>query len=189
MAGSLNEVILTADRLATLKPCERCGKAFNRPAAPSTAQWESRRFCSKHCAGMRRRAKDEEILGLYRGGRSTGEIAPLVGISATHVARIVRAAGITRSATERQKLSHSRPEVRERNSLSHQGRPCPEYVKERLRKRTGSAHPSWRSGLTIDGGYIAFTASPANGEHARIVMDHADHNRLHALKNKLGVKR
>jgi hypothetical protein len=45
--------------------------------------------------------------------------------------------------------------------------PCPDNVKEALRLNIGSKNANWRSGLTIEQGYLAFTASQANGEHAR----------------------
>lgn len=153
--------------MSDVKPCQRCGKHFNRPARLSAAQWGGRQYCSKRCSGLRRKAKDSEIITLYEGGLSCEEIAPLVGVSATQVGRIVKSTADMRTRSEALKLSHNRPEVREKISAAKKGVPCPDAVRLALAARVGSKNHNWRSGLTMtSGGYLSFTASPANGEHA-----------------------
>ena len=158
MAGSVNKDV---------KPCARCGARFIRPAKYSHAQWETKRFCSHRCAGMKRKVSDHEIRTLYAAGKSSTEVAALTGISAAHVLRIVRAYGETRSAIEAHALAASKPEFKAKISRAHKGRSCPEHVKEILRGIVGPQHHSWGGGIQISlGGYLCFTSSPANGVHA-----------------------
>lgn len=147
------------------RECEHCGATFTRPRKISGAQWAGRRFCSKACAGIRRTMSADEILSGYESGLSTFQIADLAGVSGTQVARVVNEVGEIRTASERIRLSHARPEVRAKMAATVRP-PCPESVKETLRARVGSKNHNWRSGLTMAGGYMAFSASAANGEHA-----------------------
>lgn len=209
-----------------MKSCARCGKHFARPEGLSSKQWSGRVFCSRSCGATTRKVKDVEIVSLYRSGLSCSEIAPLVGLSAGHVGRLVKSNGVTRSASDRQKLSHARPEVARKMSAAASGRPCPQHVKDALALRVGPRNHNWISGLTQSAqGYLVFTNSAANGVNAgralhvvvaewaagrRIregevvhhrdenklnnhpdnlkIIDHGEHNRMHAIKNGLGLK-
>lgn len=161
-----NTILRIGHRTDATKSCVRCGAHFHRNKNDSKTQWAGRMFCGRRCGAMKRKASDHEIRSLYRGGLSTSEVAELTGITATHVGRIVSAYGEIRSASERQKISTSRPDVRAKMGLANRGKACPEHVKAILRKRTGSKNHNWRSGLTMSpGGYLSFTTSPSNGEH------------------------
>ena len=189
------------------KECIRCNVSFGRHPSFSHTQWEDQRYCSRKCAATKRAQSDEEIISLYQSGRSATDIAASIGLSQVQVSRIVRAHGVARSASEYQKLSHSRPEVRAKLSVANTGRKCREHVKVILRQRFGPKHQSWRSGLTKQvGGYLAFTDSRANGAHAgrylhQIVAEwklkrplkpdevvhHIDHNKLNNDPDNLAV--
>lgn len=148
------------------KPCAKCGKRFERGPKYSDRQWEDRQFCSKRCAATRRKMSDHEIVSIYKSGHSSTEISEISGVSAAQVLRVVRRHIPTRSASENKKLSHSRERTRARLSAAARGKPCPEHVKEVLRNNIGSKNAQWRNGLCVVSGYLAFTASPANGEHS-----------------------
>lgn len=150
------------------KPCERCGENFEKDPRISMARWEKRKFCSKKCAGMRRSVSDNEIITLYEGGLSSVEVGELAGLSSTHIVRVIKGAGMqVRSQSEALTISHARPWVREKMSNNRAGIPCPESVKETLRQRIGPKNHNWRAGLTMQqDGYLIFSTSPANGEHA-----------------------
>jgi hypothetical protein len=151
-----------------MKHCKRCGVAIFKSPEISMAQWKSRMFCSKRCGGLRRLLTDDEIAELYRTGQSTGQISMMIGVSAVQVARVIRRKGITRTPKERQKLAQSQPGRRERNAEVQRGRQCPENVKDTLRQLVGPLNANWRSGIAIGKmGYLCFTASSANGAHAR----------------------
>jgi hypothetical protein len=143
---------------------------------------------------------------LYTMGMSSSEIAVLFNLSGVHVARIVRKFGYIRTASERQRLSHSRPAVKAKLSKASKGRPCPEHVKQALRERTGANNHNWGSGLTISNGYVCYTASPENGSNAgklfhravvevklgrtlarHEVVHHIDHNPLYNHPSNLRV--
>lgn len=150
-----------------MKSCLRCGKHFSKPAGYSVTQWEGKRFCSKRCGALKRRVSDIEIQGLYERGNSSNDIASLFGLSGTHVLRILRSAGCDiRGLSESMKISHNRPEVKTKFVIASTGRKLPESAKETLRSRIGPLNHNWRSGLTVSGGYLQFTSSEANGEHA-----------------------
>lgn len=150
-----------------IKSCARCGKHFARLGARSNKQWEDRQFCSKTCAATKRKVKDAEIVSLYRSGLSCSEIAPLVGLSCGYVGRVVKINGATRSASERLKLSHARPEVARKLSAAASGKPCPPHVREILSLRVGPKNHNWVSGLTLSAqGYLVFSNSSANGANA-----------------------
>ena len=149
-----------------VKACTRCGKHFTRPAKYSSTQWQGKTFCSRRCAALKRKVPDVEIASLYSRGESSTQIAELFGLSGTHVLRILRAAGVViREASENKRLSHSRPEVRQKLSEAATGRALPESAKQTLRERIGSKNHNWVSGITVSvGGYLQFTTSVANGE-------------------------
>lgn len=149
------------------KVCRRCDNTFVRKRTYFDSYWKRLVYCSRRCAATRRYISENEICRLYVNGASTTEISLMAGISGKSVAMIVRKYKLTRSAHDRQVLAKSKPELRKRMSLLARGRPCKETVKDTLRKRTGSKNHNWRSGLTISQGYICFTASRANGAHAR----------------------
>ncbi|WP_366520181.1 HNH endonuclease signature motif containing protein [Chelatococcus sp.] len=150
----------------TFRTCERCGLSYSRPDRISNAQWASRRFCSHRCASFKRSVRDEDILEMYWSGMSCTEIAVKLSLAQPTISRIIRSLGATRSPSERLKLSHKREDVREKLSRASKGRRCSDSTKAILRARIGASNHNWRSGLTMTGGYIAFTASPANGAHA-----------------------
>jgi hypothetical protein len=88
-------------------------------------------------------------------------------ISAAHVLRILRENGVkTRPASENKKLSHSRPATKAKLSAASTGRLHTESAKKKLSDITGPDHPLWRGGITMNGGYLIFTDSKANGAHA-----------------------
>lgn len=150
------------------KECACCGVGFGRPRKLSATQWANRRFCSRRCAALKRDDDDQIIVDRYLAGESAGQIAAAIGLTNTQVARIIKPFGVTRSASERQKLNHARPEVRQKMSLAKAGRPCPEHVKEILRQIFGPRHPLWKGGVTHQSaGYPTYTASRANGDKAR----------------------
>ena len=149
-----------------IKPCIRCGKQFSRPVKYSGPQWEARKHCSRSCAATKRRMPDNEIVSIYLAGHSSEEIAKTAGVSPTQILRVLRKHTDIRSASENKKLSHSRMETKLRLSAAAKGRRCPDHVKDALRQNIGSKNANWRNGLTLSGGYLMFTASSANGEHA-----------------------
>jgi len=166
MSGSVNKA-MEGDIKSDTKFCFRCGKGFQQVKNTSNAQWAERKFCTRKCAGMKRDASDKDILFMYKRGRSCSEIAKIVGISSVHAARIVRKYGATRTASERIRISHSREETKLKLSKSSTGRKCSEHVKDILRERVGSKNHNWRSGITKQTtGYLCFTQSTGNGEHA-----------------------
>ena len=154
------------EKVAEFKPCVTCGKRFDRVPKLSAKQWKTRRFCSKQCSGIRRRMSAHEMVSIYKSGHSSTEISQLSGVSATQVLRVIKRHIQVRSASENKRLSHSRHRTKARLSAAAIGRPCKEHVKERLRQNTGSKNARWKNGLCVVSGYLAFTASPANGEHA-----------------------
>ncbi|MFC3638183.1 HNH endonuclease signature motif containing protein [Camelimonas fluminis] len=188
--------------------CERCGAGFQRLRKYSSAQWAKAKYCSKKCAGIRRSMSGCDIRQMYEDEKSSSEIAAVAGISPTQVLRVLHGEGVrARSASENKKISHARPETKQRLSAAFTGRALPESAKAILRGRTGPINANWRSGLTISaGGYVCFTSSPANGEHAgkplhkivaewkigrRLLPDevvhHADRNKLNNDPNNLEV--
>lgn len=151
-----------------VKSCERCGKHFPKPDRLSPARWGVRRFCSKSCSAMKMRVPHSEIVAIYGHGSSSTEIAELFGISGTHVLRVLKQNGVViRSASEGKKLSHARPSTLAKLAAAATGRRHSEASKDKLRARVGSLNAQWRNGLTVSSqGYLVFTASEANGEHA-----------------------
>src|SRR4051812_3113816 len=115
------------------RTCAQCGEIFCRPYGLSANQWANRWFCSKKCSGIRRELTEDQVVRLYRQGKSCNEIAALAIISGTQVARILQSHDVLRTPSERQKLSHNRPEVKQKLSAAAKGRPCKESVKEKLR--------------------------------------------------------
>lgn len=190
------------------RSCERCGKHFHRPPRLSATQWENRRFCSKRCAPMKRHGKDPEICALYISGKSSTEVAALLGISTGQVYRALRDSNVdVRSASEGKRLSHSRPETKAKLRAANLGRPCSGSAKNKLRLLTGEKNHGFKSGLTMSAsGYISFTASPANGRNAgrllhqligefvagrplrdNEVVHHKDHNKLNNHPDNLQI--
>lgn len=169
-----NTVVLTGNlgrdheaRRELVKACAVCGAPFGRNPKFSQAQWAKARHCSRRCAARRLLVGDEVVVSRYVAGESTEVLARVLGVSAVQISRIVRRAGVTRSASERQRMSHARPEVKAKLSSSAQGRRLSETAKEKLRSRIGELNGRWRGGVTLSGtGYYGFTASPANGNNA-----------------------
>lgn len=230
MSGSINKVIIVGNLGAdpeirrtqdgrpianlsvaaagNVKPCTKCGRSFQKPPKVSDAQWSKRRFCSKRCAGMKRTAKDAEIIAMYMAGHSSTEISKTIAISAAHVLRVLKANGVEiRPASENKKLSHARSDVKVKLSNASRGRRQTEKAKEKLRSYNGQSHHGWRAGLTkTSGGYLQFTSSEANGCNAgkllhRVVAEwligrpiregehvhHIDGNKLNNDPNNLEV--
>lgn len=150
------------------KVCKRCGANFQRKAGLSDGQWERRTFCSKRCAATRSAMSVKEMRRFYQVGRSSAEIAAMAGVTAQAVRRSLKADGVQlRNLSQAMKLSHNRPEIVKKLSESATGRRHSEKTKENMRQVIGANHPLWRAGLTISaGGYLQFTSSPANGDHA-----------------------
>jgi hypothetical protein len=192
--------------LESTKICQWCEEAFSRPKGLSDIQWALRRFCSKHCAGMRKAINDSDLRSLYLSGKSSTEIALAMGISGAHALRLLKRAEVAlRNVSEGKRLSHARPEIKAKLSAAATGRRQTESAKDKLRAIFGPAHPLWKSGITTDGGgYKRYTASRANGEnagkylHRRFVeiregrllgrkesVHHDDHNKLNNSDNNL----
>lgn len=152
----------------SVKFCQRCLQPFSRPRKLSAAQWQRRLFCSRRCAATRVELNSHDLFAEYSSGKSAAEIAASAGISDTHVKRLIVGAGhVLRSASEAQRLSKNNPATRAKISAAATGRMHGDPAKDKLRARIGSKNARWRDGITItSGGYIAFTASKANGEHA-----------------------
>ncbi|WP_206018358.1 HNH endonuclease signature motif containing protein [Roseovarius nitratireducens] len=150
------------------KVCRSCGETFDRPSRLSSAQWSARQYCSRSCAAKKTTFSDAEIVAFYEGGKSSPEIAEIVGICPVQVRRVLRAAGFdARDLKSAMQLSHSRQEVKNRMSRSAKGRTHTEETKRKLRSVIGPDHALWRGGLTLSaGGYLEFTKSEANGAHA-----------------------
>lgn len=150
------------------KFCERCGSRYQRPQKISATQWADRKFCSKSCAAARRSVADEQVVEMYERGMSSREIGDAVGVSDVHVRRILESKSVSRrTRSEAISISHSRPETLAKMADSATGRQQTEEAKDKLRARVGSKNANWRNGLTVGrGGYLVFTESPANGEHA-----------------------
>lgn len=151
----------------SVKPCQRCGRHFARKEKYSASQWEKASFCSRQCAATKRTVPDREIVSIYNHGSSSGEIGEMFGLSGTHVLRILKANGVSlRPASEGMKISHARESVKKKLSKAATGRTHSEQSKDKLRTLIGPKKHGWRSGLTMVGGYLQFTSSPANGTHA-----------------------
>ncbi len=99
---------------------------------------------------------------------SSAQIGKALGLSDTHIRRLLKKNNIPlRTRSEAQRLCTNRPEVREKMSRSARGRKHGESAKQKLRERVGAANHNWRNGLTTSTqGYLCFTASEGNGEHA-----------------------
>lgn len=156
MAGSVSKV------------CERCKAEFSRPMGTSSGQWNSRRFCSRACAASKIKISPDAVVGLYRRGKSSPQIAQAIGISAVHVRRILRSKGEPlRTIRDAVLLSHNTPQFKEAQSKRGSGRKHREETKEKLRCRIGANHPLWKGGITKSSqGYLVFTASRANRQSA-----------------------
>lgn len=150
------------------KPCVRCGVAIGRRPKMSDGQWKLRRFCSRKCAATKCLISDAELRRLYDGGMSGSEISRIAGISGKAVLSNLRRSGVSvRSLRDAMKLSHNKPGMSDKFSKAATGRKHSERTKEKMRAVMGANHPLWRSGLTItSGGYLQFTRSKANGDHA-----------------------
>lgn len=150
------------------KTCNYCKKTFERPKNYSLRQWENRKTCSRSCASKKiSKDQNDRIIRLYAAGLSCKEISKSVELTKESVARIIRKAGITREHGERVSMGLNKPEVRTKLSAIRAGKTLSEEAKEKLRSYTGDKNANWRAGLTkTSGGYLQFTASPANGIHA-----------------------
>lgn len=152
------------------KICKRCGEIFIRPDNYSNQQWADREYCSRKCGAIKRDVnQDSKIISQYVDLRmSSVDIAKIVGFSDTHVRRILKKNNVRiRPASENKKLSNNKSEVKEKIRQSATGRKHSEYSKNKLRARVGSINHNWRNGITVSAqGYLQFTPSPANGEHA-----------------------
>jgi hypothetical protein len=151
------------------KQCLICKELFSKPQNYSDKQWSLRQFCSKKCGATKLSYDANEIALMYiRDKKSSSEIGEKLNMSAMHVRRILKSLNIDiRPASEYQKLSHSRPDVRQKMALAKKGTNLSENAKQKLRERTGPKNPNWNGGLTVlANGYIYFTASPENGVHA-----------------------
>lgn len=151
-----------------IKVCALCGVTFKRLDSYSDSQWRKRRFCSRKCGATKRVITDSEIISMYLDDEmSSTEIGDKISLSGAGVLRVLRANKITtRSPRENKKLSQNRPKTRAKMKNAATGRVLSEEAKAKLRVRTGDKNANWRNGLTVtSGGYLAFTASPANGSH------------------------
>lgn len=161
-----------------MKACERCGSNFSRPKKISDSQWEGRKFCGKKCSGMRRIISDREICDEYMSGKTAIDVGLKFGLSGTHVTRILKDNSINiRSAGESISIGLSKPDVKEKLSISSSNRVMSERSKDKLRSRTGPKNHNWGGGITQTvGGYLAYTDSVENGDRAgrlvhRVIME------------------
>lgn len=150
------------------KDCDRCGEKFSKPNKLSGKQWEKRKFCSKKCSGMRIDTPYDVICDMYTSGMTAENIARSIGISGTHVVRIIRSCGIvTRDIGSSISIGHSNPETRKKMSDAKLGKPLSDAAKEKLRSFVGPKRKSWKGGVTTSaGGYLMYTSSPENGDRA-----------------------
>lgn len=151
------------------KTCEWCGCVFIRPKRLHHSKWSTRRFCSKKCSSSR--IGDEtktKIIELYLSGSSSSELSNIFDVSSNHVLRILRNFGVAiRPDSVNKKLALNRPEVKEKMRNAKLGKTLPESAKRKLSERIGHKNANWNGGITkTKNGYIAFTKSPANGEHS-----------------------
>ena len=151
-----------------VKNCINCGKKFSKQKKHSGKQWESRKFCSKSCSATKHSIDIDYLSEMYVTQlMSSTEISLKLGISPTHVIRLLKANEIEiRCASDNKSISHSKQSTKEKIRLSKLGKPLSNKAKQKLIELTGSKNKNWGGGLTISGGYIVFTASNANGEHA-----------------------
>lgn len=151
-----------------VKSCAHCGEDFKRSGRVSEAQWAKRKYCSKRCACTRSRLSVSDMREMYDAGKSSGEISKVAGVTPQAVRVALKSDGDgLRSLRDAMKLSHNKPGMAEKFSRLATGRRHSEDTRERMRETVGAAHPLWRGGLTLSaGGYLQFTASPANGDHA-----------------------
>ena len=103
---------------------------------------------------------------------SSTEIGNELGCSPSYVLLVLKRNDIkTRSLSEGKKLALNKPKTKEKIREASRNRPLPESGKEKLRKRVGSKNHNWRSGITVTvQGYLQFTNSKANGEHANKLL-------------------
>lgn len=151
------------------KTCLFCGKRFGRVKNLSNSQWHERRFCSRKCGSTKRTISDKDLISLYVESKmSSNEIGEVVGMSGVHVCRILKSVGVVmRAASLNKKIALNRPDVKEKMRLYSTGRRHSEESKNKLRVIFGSKNANWRQGITkTAGGYLQFTNSKANGEHA-----------------------
>ena len=151
------------------KVCERCGCEFSRSKGLSKTQWENRRFCSNSCGSKKILIPDSEIIDMYCSQMlSSSEISEKTGISRVHVMRLLAKSGVKkRTLSEGKILSHSKPETKNKLRLARLGKPLSDVAKAKLRERVGSNNAQWSAGISLGpNGYLCFSQSKANGEHA-----------------------
>lgn len=150
------------------KICIECGNPFFRPRKLSDKQWSGRKYCSKRCAGIRRKISNDELVARYQSGESSGDISKDAGVSATQVRRVLHSLGAeVRSLSAAISISHAKPEVKKKISKTSTGRRHSESAKEKLRSIYGPSHPLWQGGKTfLSSGYAAYTNSRFNGDRA-----------------------
>ena len=157
-----------AKKIIPEKKCEICSSVFYKGNRLSTKQWNEKRFCSRKCGATKVIYEEDEIVKRYLRGESSTEIGRSIHTSGTHILRILKRNSVEiRCASENKMIALNRPATLERIRKSSTGRQLPESGKEKLRLIIGSKNANWRSGITISaGGYLQFTNSKANGEHA-----------------------
>lgn len=151
-----------------VKSCKRCGREFVRLKRHSTAQWNKRAYCSNRCAALKRDVSGGVIVAMYERGMSSSEIGSEVGLSGTHVLRILKACGATiRDPYAAHKIAANRPDTIAKMRTSATGRKLSENTKNKLRSVFGERHPLWKGGITKSAqGYLVHTRSKANAEAA-----------------------
>lgn len=154
---------------APQKACARCGEVFSKALKLSSSQWASRQFCSKQCSATKHGTDIALMSRMYQAQKlSSTEIGQLVGMSASHVRRLLSASGVqARHSSENKRLSAARPETKARMRSASTGRKHKPETIARLKAVHGQNHPLWRGGITITAqGYQQYTSSLANGQKA-----------------------
>lgn len=151
-----------------IKSCDYCGRSFNRLKKFSDKQWKGRKYCSTKCSSTKHNISESDLRRLYIDElKSSTEIGKKLGISSTHILRMLKSFGIhARSPSESKTIALNKPEVRMKMSLARLGKPLSDSAKKKLSEMTGSRNANYRGGMTLSNGYLYFTASTSNGEHA-----------------------
>lgn len=155
------------------KECHFCKAVFLKPKNYSKKQWEAREYCSRKCGASKITIPESKVAALYLSDKlSSEEIGRKYDISGVQVRRILKKQNIEiRPSSENKKISHSRQNAKEKMRKSATGRRLSESAKEKLRALTGIKNAQWGGGLTLStGGYLQFSASPANGEHSTVFL-------------------
>lgn len=114
-----------------------------------------------HC-GPQSRVEEAQVMELYEAGKSTREIAKILGFGKTRMQYIVRKLGLSRSKSEALKLAFAT------GRITHKG----------------NAHPRWNGGRTVRNGYV-FIYAPDHPRAKNAAQPYVQEHIL-VLEKKLG---